>query len=111
MNFNKVLLLGNLTRDPELKALTNGGSIATFTLATNRRVKKGNEKVEQPEFHNIVVFGKQGRAARSFSGRAASRTSRAVFKRGHTIKTASRSTERRLSATASNSAHDLLRAT
>jgi single-strand DNA-binding protein len=66
MNFNKVLLLGNLTREPDLKALTNGGSIATFTLATNRRVKKGNEKVEQPEFHNIVVFGKQAESCAQF---------------------------------------------
>ncbi|WP_425905744.1 single-stranded DNA-binding protein [Nitrobacter sp. TKz-YC02] len=66
MNFNKVLLLGKLTRDPELKALANGGSIATFTLATNRRVKKGNEKVEQPEFHNIVVFGKQAESCAQF---------------------------------------------
>jgi single-strand DNA-binding protein len=66
MNFNKVLLLGNLTRDPDLRALTNGGSIATFGLATNRTVKKGNEKVEQPEFHNIVVFGKQAESCAQF---------------------------------------------
>ena len=58
MNVNRCFLLGNLTRDPELKALTNGGSIATFTLATNRRVKKGDEKVEEAEYHNVVVFGK-----------------------------------------------------
>jgi single-strand DNA-binding protein len=66
MNFNKVLLLGNLTRDPELRALTNGGSIASFGLATNRTVKKGKEKVEQPEFHNIVVFGNQAESCAQF---------------------------------------------
>jgi single-strand DNA-binding protein len=87
MNFNKVLLLGNLTREPDLKALNNGGLIATLTLATNRRVKKGDQKVEQPEFHNIVVFSRR-RAALSFSRRAASRTLRGAFKRGLSIRTA-----------------------
>ncbi len=66
MNFHKVLLLGNLTRDPDLRALTNGGAIATFTLGANRCVKKSKEKVEQPEFHNIVVLASRRRAARSF---------------------------------------------
>lgn len=59
MYVNKLFVLGNLTRDPELKALANGGSIATFTVATNRTHKKEGEKVEQTEFHNVVVFGKQ----------------------------------------------------
>ena len=63
MNVNKCFLLGNLTRDPQLKALTTGGSIA---LATNRRVKKGSEKVEEPEFHNILVFGKQAESCAQF---------------------------------------------
>lgn len=66
MNVNVVFLLGNLTRDPELKALTNGGSIATFTLATNRRVKKGDEKVEEAEYHNVVVFGRQAESCAQF---------------------------------------------
>jgi single-strand DNA-binding protein len=66
MNFNKVLLLGNLTRDPELRALSNGGSIASFGLATNRTVKKDDKKVEVPEFHNIVVFGKQAESCAQF---------------------------------------------
>jgi single-strand DNA-binding protein len=59
MNLNKVLLLGNLTRDPELKALTNGGSIGSFGLATNRTVKKDDKKVDMPEYHNVVVYGRQ----------------------------------------------------
>lgn len=66
MNFNKVLLLGNLTRDPELRALTNGGSIATFGLATNRTVKKDDKKVEVPEFHNIVVYGRQAESSAQY---------------------------------------------
>src|SRR5450830_615995 len=66
MNVNKVFLLGNLTRDPELKALADGGSIATFTIATNRTHKKDGEKVEETEFHNIVVYGKQAESCAQY---------------------------------------------
>ncbi|TSC69032.1 MAG: single-strand DNA-binding protein [Parcubacteria group bacterium Gr01-1014_56] len=57
---NKVILYGNLTRDPELRALPSGGQVCSFGLATNRvwRDKEGN-KQEAAEFHNIVVFGRQ----------------------------------------------------
>ncbi len=60
MNINKVILYGNLTRDPELKSLPSGIQVATFGLATNRvyRDRTGN-KQEQADFHNIVVFGRQ----------------------------------------------------
>ncbi|HWH07200.1 MAG TPA: single-stranded DNA-binding protein [Candidatus Paceibacterota bacterium] len=59
MYLNKVLLYGNLTRDPELRALPSGQQVATFGLATNRsfRNKEGQQQ-EQTEFHNIVVFGR-----------------------------------------------------
>lgn len=55
---NKVILLGNVTRDPELKATTNGQSVATFGLATNRvwRDQTG-EKQSLPEYHNLVAWG------------------------------------------------------
>lgn len=66
MNLNKVLLLGNLTRNPELKALTSGGSVATFTLATNRTYKKDGKKVEEAEYHNIVVFGGQAESCAQY---------------------------------------------
>lgn len=54
---NKVILLGNVTRDPELKATQGGHSVASFGLATNRvwRDSKG-EKQSLPEYHNIVVW-------------------------------------------------------
>jgi len=58
MNLNKVFLFGNLTRDPELKSLPTGTQIASFGLATNRRVKRDSGYEDQPEFHNIVAFGK-----------------------------------------------------
>lgn len=59
MYLNKVLLYGNLTRDPEMKAMPNGNKVTTFSLATNRVYKdQAGAKQEQTEFHNIVVFGR-----------------------------------------------------
>ncbi len=59
MYLNKVFLYGNLTRDPELKALPSGGQVANFGLATNRTYKdKSGQKQEATEFHNIVAFGR-----------------------------------------------------
>lgn len=59
MYLNKVFLYGNLTRDPELKALPSGGQVVNFGLATNRMYKdKSGAKQEATEFHNIVAFGR-----------------------------------------------------
>jgi single-strand DNA-binding protein len=59
MYLNKVFLYGNLTRDPELKALPGGSQVANFGLATNRTYKdKNGAKQESTEFHNIVAFGR-----------------------------------------------------
>lgn len=61
MYLNKVMIYGNLTRDPELKSLPSGSSVANFGIATNRTWKdKDGSKKEQTEFHNIVAFGKTG---------------------------------------------------
>jgi len=60
MNLNKAFIIGNLTRDPELRTLPSGGSVASFGVATNRVWKnQQGEKKEDTQFHNIVVFGKQ----------------------------------------------------
>ena len=57
MYLNKVLLIGNLTRDPELKALPSGIKVCSFSLATNRIFKdKDGVKKDATEFHNVVVF-------------------------------------------------------
>lgn len=60
MFLNKVFIYGNLTRDPELRAMPNGNAVASFGIATNLtyRDRDGN-KQEKSEFHNIVVFGPQ----------------------------------------------------
>lgn len=59
MYLNKAVIIGNLTKDPELKALPNGNKVCSFSVATNRTYKDaaGNKK-EEVEFHNIVVFGR-----------------------------------------------------
>lgn len=55
---NKVILVGNLTRDPELKQTANGQSIVTFGLATNREwVTNDKEKKSLAEYHNIAAWG------------------------------------------------------
>ena len=60
MYINKVMIYGNLTRDPELRALPSGGNVASFGVATNRVFKKADgSKQEATEFHNVVVFGRQ----------------------------------------------------
>lgn len=59
MNLNKVILIGRLTRDPEMKSLPSGQAVASFGLATNRVfVDKSGQKREETQFHNIVLFGK-----------------------------------------------------
>ena len=59
MYLNKVLLYGNLTRDPEIRALPSGQQVASFSLATNRTYKnKDGQKQDAVEYHNIVAFGR-----------------------------------------------------
>lgn len=63
---NKVILFGNLTRDPELKSLPSGMQVASFGVATNRRVKKDEQWTDVPEFHNVVVFGRQAETSAQY---------------------------------------------
>lgn len=63
---NKVILYGNLTRDPELKNLPSGMQVASFGVATNRRVKKDEQWTDVPEFHNVVVFGRQAETSAQY---------------------------------------------
>ncbi len=60
MYINKAILFGNLTRDPEMRALPSGMNVVNFSIATNRVFKdKDGKKQEQTDFHNVVVFGRQ----------------------------------------------------
>ncbi len=59
-SLNKVLLIGNLTRDPELRYTPQGTPVCTFGLATNRswQPSAGGERQEETEFHRIVAWNK-----------------------------------------------------
>ncbi|ETX06994.1 MAG: hypothetical protein ETSY2_13815 [Candidatus Entotheonella gemina] len=58
-SLNKVMLLGNLTRDPELRYAPNGTPIANFGMAINRRYRQGEEWREEVCYIDIVTFGRQ----------------------------------------------------
>lgn len=58
-SLNRANIIGNLTRDPELKQVASGQSVCTFGVATNRAwTNNAGEKQEQVEFHNVVAWGK-----------------------------------------------------
>jgi single-strand DNA-binding protein len=59
-SLNKVMLIGNLTRDPNLRFTPNGTAVCSFGLATNRTwtPSDGGEKQEKVEYHNVVAWGK-----------------------------------------------------
>jgi single-strand DNA-binding protein len=58
-DLNKAMIIGNLTRDPEVRTTPNGQQVASFGVATNRQWKnQQGEKQEAAEFHNVVVWGK-----------------------------------------------------
>ena len=59
MNLNKAFILGNVTREPEVRSMPNGGQVTSFSVATNRfYTSSAGEKKSEAEFHNIVCFGK-----------------------------------------------------
>jgi len=66
-SLNKVLLIGNLGRDPELKVTPSGQALARFSVATTETWKNPQgEKQSKTEWHNIVVWGKQAETAEKF---------------------------------------------
>ena len=58
-SFNKTILLGNLTRDPDVRYTPNGAAVANFAIAVNRKYRQGDETKEEVSYIDIVVFGKQ----------------------------------------------------
>ena len=63
---NKVMLIGRLGRDPEIRYSANNTPICNFSLATSERVRKGETFEEKTEWHRIVVFGNQAENASKF---------------------------------------------
>ena len=70
MAFNKVILLGNLTADPELRTTPNGQNVTSFSLAINRTWNSANgERQEETSFINCTAWGKTGEAIAKYVSR------------------------------------------
>ena len=65
-SFNKVILIGNLTRDPEMRYTPSGTAVATLSLAVNHRFRQGEEMREDVCFIDVVVFGRQAETASQY---------------------------------------------
>lgn len=60
LNLNRAQVMGNITKDPEMRFTPNGQAVSNFTVATNRRWKSPDGKDgEATEYHDVVVWGKQ----------------------------------------------------
>jgi len=67
MSVNRVILVGHLGKDPEVKYMANETAVCNFSIATNRSYKdKAGERVEQVEWHNITFFGKQAEVIKEY---------------------------------------------
>ncbi len=73
MYLNKAIVIGNLTRDPELKSLPSSIKVCSFSLATNRVWKdKNGVRQESADYHNIVVFGRQAETVAQYMKKGSS---------------------------------------
>lgn len=73
MYLNKAMIIGNLTRDPELRSLPSGMQVCSFGVATNRVYKdREGKKVESTDYHNIVTFGRQAELCAQYLKKGAS---------------------------------------
>lgn len=69
-SLNRVQLIGNLTRDPELRYTPNGTAVCSFGIATNRNwTTESGEKKDEAEFHNIVAWNKLAELCSQFLGK------------------------------------------
>lgn len=68
-SFNKVILIGNLTKNPELRYTPNGTPVASFGLAVNRKFRQAEELKEEVCYVDIVVFGKQAEHCGQYLGK------------------------------------------
>lgn len=63
---NKVIILGRLGQDPEVKTFDDGGAVTSFSVATSEKWKKDGEDKEKTEWHRISCFGKLGEVAAKY---------------------------------------------
>ena len=73
MNVNKVILVGRLTRDPEVRTTPTGQNVATLGMATNNFwTDKSGQKQEKTEFHTVILWGRQAETASEYLAKGAS---------------------------------------
>ena len=65
-DINHVVLVGRLTRDAELKSIASGQAVCKFSIAVNRRRKNGDQWEDEPNFFDIVVWGRQGESLHQY---------------------------------------------
>jgi len=65
-DINQVVLIGRLTRDAELKYTTSGQAVCKFSIAVNRARKNGEQWEEEPNFFDVVLWGKRGEALNQY---------------------------------------------
>jgi single-strand DNA-binding protein len=65
-DLNNVVLIGRLTRDAELKYTASGQAVCKFSIAVNRRKKSGDQWVDEANFFDIVVWGRQGESLNQY---------------------------------------------
>jgi single-strand DNA-binding protein len=65
-DINHVVLVGRLTRDAELKYTANGQAVSKFSIAVNRRKKSGEQWVEEANFFDVILWGRQGEAVNQY---------------------------------------------
>lgn len=70
--YNKIILIGNLTKDPELRYTPQGTPVATFRLAVNYQYKQGDEMKKETTFIDIVVFGRQAESCSQYLNKGSS---------------------------------------
>ncbi len=71
-SFNRVVLLGNLTRDPELRYIPSGMAVSDIGLAINDRVKRNNEWVEETTFVDVTLWGRTAEVANEYLSKGSS---------------------------------------
>ena len=63
---NRVILAGNLVRDPELRYIPSGTAVASFTIAVNHRYRQDGELKEEVSYIDVVAFGKMGETSANY---------------------------------------------
>jgi single-strand DNA-binding protein len=71
-SFNRVILVGNLTRDPELRYIPSGTAVSDIGLAVNDRVKRGNDWVDETTFVDITLWGRTAEVANEYLSKGSS---------------------------------------